>query len=276
MTMQSVWQSGILDPQGPVAEAERTIIFNASLIMLAVIVPIMVAVVVLAWWFRIGNTKARRLPDWSYSGQVELLVWSVPALIVIFLSGVAWIGTHNVDPRKALAGAEAPIHIQVISMDWKWLFIYPDQGIASINRLVIPISTPIRFSLTSASVMNSFFVPQLGSQIYTMAGMQTELNLQADRLGQFPGISAQFSGAGFSDMHFNVSAASKADFAAWLKDAHSGGGALDVAAYNKLLQERQSAAPDTLGTITPGIFEVAMTTARRETGDSPAHQDVAP
>ena len=131
--MQSSWQSGVLDPQGPVAAAERTIIFNSSIIMLAVIVPIMVAIVVLAWWFRIGNTKARRLSDWSYSGRVELVVWSVPALIVIFLSGVAWIGTHDVDPRKPLAGAEAPIHIQVISMDWKWLFIYPDQGIASIN-----------------------------------------------------------------------------------------------------------------------------------------------
>lgn len=274
--MQSSWHSGVLDPQGPVAAAERTIIFNASLIMLAVIVPIMVAIIVLAWWFRAGNTKAPRLPDWSYSGRVELVVWSVPALIVVFLSGVAWIGTHDVDPRKPLAGAEAPIHIQVISMDWKWLFIYPDQGIASINQLVIPIATPIRFSLTSASVMNSFFVPQLGSQIYTMAGMQTELNLQADRPGQFPGFSAQFSGAGFSDMRFNVAAVSKEDFAAWLKDAHSGGGALDIAAYQKLLQERQAAVPNTLGVTTPGIFEVAMATARRETGDTPDSPVVVP
>ena len=216
--MQSTWpwHTGVLDPQGPIGAAERTILLNATAIMLAVIVPVIVLTLVFAWWFRSGNRRARYLPDWSYSGRIELVTWSIPALIIMFLGGIAWISTHDLDPPVPLRSAVAPIDVEVVSLDWKWLFIYPDQAVASINRLVVPAATPIRFRLTSATVMNSFFVPQLGSQIYTMPRMTTRLNLQADRPGVYRGLSAQFSGDGFSDMRFDVVAVSPDGFARWL------------------------------------------------------------
>ena len=167
---------GVLDPQGPIGAAERLILINATVVMLAVIVPVIVLTLGFAWWFRAGNTRARYLPDWEYSGPVELVVWSIPALVVMFLGGMAWIGTHDLDPAQAARlGQAKPIEIQVVSLDWKWLFIYPEQGVASVNRLAVPAGTPLHFSITSAGVMNSFFVPQLGSQIYAMAGMATRL-----------------------------------------------------------------------------------------------------
>jgi cytochrome o ubiquinol oxidase subunit 2 len=169
-------------------------------------------------------------PDWSYSGRIEVVVWSIPTLVVSFLGGIAWIGSHDLDPRVAIRSEAPPIQIEVVSMDWKWLFIYPDMNVASVNRLVVPAGAPISFRLTSASVMNSFFVPQLGSQIYAMHGMTTRLNLQADLPGTYPGLSAQFSGAGFSDMRFEVVALPKEGFEEWLKTARSSGGTLDAQA----------------------------------------------
>ena len=151
---------GVLDPQGPIGAAERLILLNATVIMLAVIMPVIVLTLGFAWWFRAGNTRARYLPDWEYSGRIEMVVWSIPALVIVFLGGMAWIGSHDLDPPKPLASATArPLEIQVVSLDWKWLFIYPEQGVASVNRLVVPAGTPLHFSITSAGVMNSFFVP---------------------------------------------------------------------------------------------------------------------
>jgi len=251
---------GVLDPQGPVAQSERLILLDATAIMLAVIIPVIVATFAFAWWFRAGNKKARYLPDWSYSGRLELLVWSIPVLVVLFLGGIGWVSSHDLDPAKPLAQADAkPIEIQVVSLDWKWLFIYPDEGVASVNRLVVPTGTPIHFRLTSATVMNSFFVPQLGSQIYTMAGMATQLNLQADRPGTYPGLSAQFSGDGFADMTFDVQAMTKADFDQWLNAARASGRALDDAEYGKL-EQQGVAAPVTFRSVDSGLFERIMQT----------------
>src|SRR6266568_603266 len=191
---------GILDPKGPIAAAERQILLNALGIMLAIVIPTILATLGVAYWFRSSNTRARYLPDFKYSGRLELLVWSVPAMTVLLVGGVAWVGSHDLDPRKPIVSATKPITVQVVSLDWKWLFIYPEQGIASVNQLTIPVGTPVSFELTSSSVMNSFFVPQLGGQIYTMAGMTTRLHLQAEHSGTYRGLSAQFSGDGFSDM----------------------------------------------------------------------------
>ena len=245
---------GVLDPQGPVAQSERLILLDATAIMLAVIVPVIVVTFAVAWWFRAGNKRATYRPDWAYSGRLELLVWSIPVLTVLFLGGIGWVSSHDLDPAKPLASDAKPIEIQVVSLDWKWLFIYPDQGIASVNRLAVPVGTPIHFRLTSATVMNSFFVPQLGSQIYTMAGMATELNLQADRPGTFPGISAQFSGDGFSDMKFDVEAMPKDRFDAWVSETKASGPALDQAEYGKLAQQG-AAAPVTYRAVDSGLFE---------------------
>ena len=188
---------GVLDPKGPIAAAERQILFNSLGIMLAIVIPTILATLGVAWWFRSSNKRARYLPNFDYSGRLEMLVWSIPAMTVLLVGGVAWVGSHDLDPRKPIASTVKPVRVQVVSLDWKWLFIYPDQGIATVNQLTIPVGTPVSFELTSSGVMNSFFVPQLGSQIYTMAGMVTRLHLQADHPGTYRGLSAQFSGDGF-------------------------------------------------------------------------------
>jgi len=249
------WQSGVLDPQGPIAAAERTILLDATVIMLAVGVPVVVLTLAFAWWFRAGNTKAVYLPDWSYSGRIEVVVWSIPALTVGFLGGMAWIGSHDLDPRAPIQSGVPTLNIEVVAMDWKWLFIYPDQQVASVNRLVVPAGAPLSLRITSASVMNSFFVPQLGSQIYAMAGMATRLHLLADQPGTYPGFSAQFSGEGFSDMRFDTVALAKEGFENWVKSTRSGGGRLDPDSYAKLARPSSAVAPMTFGDVAPGLFE---------------------
>jgi cytochrome o ubiquinol oxidase subunit 2 len=257
------WHSGVLDPQGPIGAAERLILLNATTIMLAVVVPVILLTLGVAWWFRAGNPRARYLPDWEYSGPVELVVWSIPALVVLFLGGIAWIGSHDLDPPRPIASKQQPIDIQVVALDWKWLFIYPQQGVASVNRLVVPAGVPLQFSITSATVMNSFFVPQLGSQIYAMAGMATRLNLQADKPGTYPGISAQFSGDGFSDMRFEVVAVAAADFEEWLTRTKAGGGDLDAGGYSRLSRHGTVAEPATFARITPNFFDTIMRNTSR-------------
>jgi cytochrome o ubiquinol oxidase subunit 2 len=197
---------GILDPAGPVGSAEKQILINSTAIMLAIIIPTMIATVGFAWWFRRGNAKATYRPDWEYSGAIEMVVWAIPLLTIMLLGGTAWIGSHDLEPSKPLKSAAAPLKVEVVSLDWKWLFIYPDQGIATVNQLVVPAGVPVSYRLTSATVWNSFFVPQLGSMIYTMPRMTTRLNLKADRPGVYDGISSHFSGDGFSGMNFKVQA----------------------------------------------------------------------
>jgi cytochrome o ubiquinol oxidase subunit 2 len=233
-------------------------LINATVIMLAVILPVMALTLGFAWWFRAGNSKARYLPNFEYSGPIELVVWSIPALVVMFLGGMAWIGSHDLDPPKALASSSPPQEIQVVALDWKWLFIYPAEGVASVNQLVVPAGTRLRFTITSSGVMNSFFVPQLGSQIYAMAGMATQLELLADRPGKFQGLSAQFSGQGFSDMRFEVTALPAAEFKAWVAMTKTAGGQLDATAYSRLVQPSVADKPATFGTVVPRLFETAM------------------
>jgi cytochrome o ubiquinol oxidase subunit II len=228
-------KAGVLDPQGPVAAAERLILLNATGIMLVVVVPVIVLTLAVAWWYRASNTRAVRRPEWSYSGQIELTVWAIPAMVVILLAGVAWIGSQQLDPARKLESREKPIRIEVVSLDWKWLFIYPDQQVATVGQLVVPVETPIEFVLTSATVMNAFFVPQLGSQIYTMPGMTTHLNLLAEHAGDYPGFSSHFSGDGFSDMRFTMHAVPDAEFGDWVARTRSQGVELNDAAYMQLM-----------------------------------------
>lgn len=231
----------ILDPQGPIGMAEKSILVDSLAIMLVIGVPTILATIAFAWWFRSSNAKARYLPDWNYSGRIELVVWSVPLLTIGLLGGVAWIGSHDLDPAKPLAAGTPPLEIQVVSADWKWLFIYPDQQVASVNQLVVPVGAPLHLSLTSASVMSAFFVPQLGSMIYTMNGMTTQLNLLADKPGRFHGLSSHFNGDGFADMHFDVVALQRESFAAWIAAARTSGPILDAGSYAQLV--RQSIVP---------------------------------
>jgi cytochrome o ubiquinol oxidase subunit 2 len=262
--------SGVLDPHGPIGGAERTILFNATLIMLAVVIPVIICTGLFAWWFRAGNRRARRLPDWSYAGRIEFVVWAIPALVILFLGGIAWIGSHDLDPQTPLAGSAQPVDIEVVSLDWKWLFIYPGLGVASVNRVVVPVGAPLRFRLTSSGVMNSFFIPQLGSQIYTMAGMTTALNLQAGDAGTFEGLSAQFSGDGFSDMRFQVVAVPPGDFAQWIAETRAHGNALDAERYAQLVRPSQKDAPATFGTVSNGLFEAIVASPGAAPGNGAA------
>ena len=250
---------GVLDPQGPIGAADAKILLNAVEIMLAIVVPTLVAVLAFAWWFRASNTRARYLPDWAYSGRLELIVWSIPLLVTLFLAGVIWIGAHDLDPSRPIDAQRKPVEVQVVSLDWKWLFIYPDQGIASVNQLVVPADVPVHFSLTSATVMNMFFVPQLGSMIATMYGMVTQLYLQAGHVGDFYGESAQLSGDGFSDMHFVLRAVSEDAFARWVAATRQTGPALDRAGYIALSQESRHVRPVTYRTVDPALFRAVVT-----------------
>jgi cytochrome o ubiquinol oxidase subunit 2 len=221
----------ILDPQGPVAAADKTILIDSIAIMLAIVVPTIVAIFVFAFWFRKSNARARYWPDWAYSGRLELVVWSIPTLTVVLLGGVAWIGAHELDPARPIDGTGQGITIEVVSLDWKWLFIYPDQRIASVNTLTVPVGAPLHFRLTSSSVMNVFFVPQLGSMIYTMNGMVTRLELRADEVGTIQGLSAHFSGDGFPDMLFDVHVVSEPDFVSFAERAAKSDRVLDSESY---------------------------------------------
>jgi cytochrome o ubiquinol oxidase subunit 2 len=228
--------------------------FNSLGIMLAIVIPTILATAAVAFWFRSSNRRAHYLPDFRYSGRLELLVWSIPAMTVFLVGGVALVSSYDLDPPKPIASTVKPINVQVVALDWKWLFIYPDQGIASVNRLTIPVGTPVSFQLTSSGVMNSFFVPQLGSQIYTMARMVTRVHLQADHLGTYPGISAQFSGDGFADMRFVVDAVPEGDFAQWVGAARSVGPSLDDQAYVDLAKPSKAVAPFTYRAVAPNLF----------------------
>jgi cytochrome o ubiquinol oxidase subunit 2 len=224
----------VLDPQGPIGAAENAILIDSLAIMLAIVVPTIIAIFAVAFWFRASNTRAVFWPNWEYSGRIELVVWAIPGLTVILLGGVAWIGAHQLDPAKPITGSDRPLTIQAVSLDWKWLFIYPEQKVATINTLTVPAGVPLRFELTSASVMNAFFIPQFGSMIYTMNGMTSRLNLRADTPGTFQGLSAHFSGDGFSDMHFDVRVVPPDQFSQWIDDASRAGKSLDEASYREI------------------------------------------
>jgi cytochrome o ubiquinol oxidase subunit 2 len=251
--------TGILGPQGPIGAAEKSILIDSIAIMLAIVAPTIVAIFAFAWWFRASNAKARHLPEWAYSGRIELVVWAIPALVVMLLGGVAWIGSHDLDPAKPIASQQPALEIQVVSLDWKWLFLYPGQEIATVNTLTIPVGVPVHFSLTSASVMNAFFIPQLGSMIYTMNGMTTQLNLQADAAGVFHGLSSHFSGDGFADMNFEVHAVAAKDFSDWVQATSKATATLDAGSYAELVKQSIKVAPAGYRLGDPDLFQSIAT-----------------
>ena len=247
-------ERSILNGAGPVGRDDATILIDATLIMLAIVIPTILLAFWMAWHYRASNTKAEYLPYWSFSGRIEAVVWSIPILTIMFIGGVIWIGSYKLDPFKPLPSKTPPVEVQVVSLDWKWLFIYPKEGIATVNQLVVPAGTPVHFSITSSSVFNVFFIPRLGSMIYAMPGMVSQLNLQADHPTQLWGTSAQFSGDGFSDMQFQVKSVSTADYRTWVTGVKGSGPVLDRAAYTGLMQQSQSVAPSTYRAVDPQLF----------------------
>ena len=233
--------STFLDPHGPVAASQRHLFFEIIGWMMIVVVPVFVLVPLFAWRYRRKNTASQYRPDWTFSTPLEFVVWGVPVAIVAILAVVILSKETQLDPYAAIPSQEPPLEVQVVGLDWKWLFIYPDQQIATVGNLGLPSDRPVHFRLTSDSVMHSFFIPALGSQIYAMAGMVTKLNLKADRLGQLIGRNTQFNGTGFQNQHFSVAVLAPQDFSAWVKTVRTRGKPLDAATY-RVLSRRSTAA----------------------------------
>ena len=240
LTLLGACNAVVLNPSGDVAMQQRDLLVAATVLMLIIIIPVIILVVLFAWRYRQGNTEARYEPDWDHSTHLEVVIWAAPLLIIICLGALTWVGTHLLDPARpigrissgqAVAAAAPPLEVQVVALDWKWLFIYPQYGIATVNELAAPVDRPIDFKITSATVMNSVYIPALAGQIYAMAGMQTQLHAVINKPGDYRGISANYSGAGFSGMHFTFKGVSDGDFDKWVAGVKSAGGALTRANY---------------------------------------------
>ncbi len=253
----------VLSPAGDIAARQRNLLVESSLLMLIVIVPVMALTVLFAWRYRQSNSAARYEPEWEHSMPIELIVWAAPLLIIICLGALTWVGTHLLDPYRPLdrtgPGSEAqyagkPLQVEVVALDWKWLFIYPQYGIATVNELAAPVGRPIDFHITASSVMNSFYVPALAGQIYAMPGMETPLHAIANRAGRYEGISANYSGAGFSGMHFAFLAMMPGDFAGWLTAVHGAGGTLSRDRYRALAQPSENVPVQRYAAVDPGLY----------------------
>ena len=257
----------VLNPKGPIADAERGLMIDAFVVMMLVVVPVIVMALWFAWRYREGR-NAHYEPTWAYSAKVDAVVWLVPALIVIAVAVLLWRSTHHLDPYREIASNNPPLDVQVVAQDWKWLFIYPEQGVASVNQLAIPAGRPISLRITSDTVMNSFYVPALAGQIYAMAGMQTRLQLLADQPGKFVGRNTQYSGGGFSDQFFEVVAMSQADFDAWVAKAKQAPGKLDPPTYAKLAEKSRLNPVVQYSVVEPKLFDSIID---KYTGGHQAH-----
>ncbi|MCF7768639.1 MAG: ubiquinol oxidase subunit II [Achromobacter pulmonis] len=248
----------ILSPKGDIGAQEKTLLFTATGLMLLVVIPVIIMVLTFAWKYRASNTKADYQPKWAHSTAIEVVVWTIPCVIVAILAVITWRSTHALDPYKPLVSEHKPVTIEVVSLDWKWLFIYPEYDIATVNEIAFPVDVPVNFRITSASVMNSFFIPQLGSQIYSMAGMETKLHLNAREPGTYAGISANYSGAGFSGMRFKAIATSQEGFDNWVKQAKASGTALTPAVYQELTKRSEHNPVARYASVPPSMFDYIL------------------
>ena len=254
----------VLAPAGDIAAQQGDLVVTATLLMLIIIVPVILLTLLFAWKYRQGNADAEYDPDWHHSTSLELVIWTVPLLIIIALGALTWISTHKLDPYRPLDRLDAarslptdvkPLEVRVVAMDWKWLFLYPEQGIAMVNELAAPVDRPIVFKLTATSTMNAFYVPDLAGMIYAMPGMQTELNAVINKPGMFPGMASHYSGAGFSGMTFKFHGLSEADFAQWVDKAKAENTLLDRAAYLQLAKPSERDPVQRFSLVEDGLYE---------------------
>lgn len=249
----------VLEPKGPIAHAQRQLLFDAVAIMMIVIVPVFIMAALFTWWYRGTNRNARYMPNLAYYWPAEILIWGVPAGIIFWLSFHLWDGTHRLDPYKGIDPGVAPLQVEAVAQDWKWLFIYPEQNIAVVNELVFPSGRPLAFRITSDTVMNSFVIPALGGQIYAMAGMQTRLHLLADEPGEFWGRNVQYSGRGFADQQFRaIATATEDDFDAWVAKVRASSEALDAAAYEELAKPSTKVPVTYYSGVEPNLFDTII------------------
>jgi cytochrome o ubiquinol oxidase subunit 2 len=257
----------VLNPAGDIAAQQGQMVITATLLMLIIIVPVIALTLFFAWKYRQGNTEAEYEPEWHHSTTLELVIWTVPLLIIIALGALTWIGTHKLDPyrpldridaQRALPADSKPLEVQVVAMDWKWLFFYPELGIATVNELAAPVDRPILFKLTATSTMNAFYVPDLAGMIYAMPGMQTELNAVINRPGVFQGMSSHYSGAGFSGMTFKFHGLSEDDFDKWVKQAKAEGKPLDRSTYQNLVKPSERDPVQRFASVEEGLYEKVL------------------
>ena len=253
----------VLNPAGDVALQQRNIIFISTALMLLIIIPVIVLIILFAWRYRSGNTDATYDPEFDHSTSLELIIWSAPLLIIIALGGLTWWSTHKLDPFRPLERISAgrpvdpaikPLRIQVVSLDWKWLFIYPEQGIATVNELALPVDRPVRFDLTSTNMMNTFYAPTLAGMIYTMPGMRSTMHAVLNKPGDYKGFSGNYSGAGFSDMKFRLRGLPNADFDRWVAGVKGTALPLNTASYRLLVRPSEKVAPIHFATVDPDLF----------------------
>jgi cytochrome o ubiquinol oxidase subunit 2 len=262
----------VLHPFGAIARHEAHLIIVSTILMLLIVVPVLALILIFAWRYRASNADANYRPDWDHSTGLELVIWSAPLLIIIALGAITWINTHTLDPYRPLnrvdevlpgaapqSTAASPLVVDVVALDWKWLFIYPAQGIATVNELAAPVDVPIQFKITSSSVMNSFFVPALAGQIYAMPGMQTELNAVINEPGTYDGFSANYSGAGFSGMHFKFRGMTRRDFEHWVQTTRESGTTLSNAAYLELAKPSERDPVRRYSTVSGGLYDAILT-----------------
>ncbi len=257
----------LMAPSGDVASQQRDLIIYSTVLMLLIIVPVIALTFIFAWRYRHSNKEADYAPDWDHSTQLELIIWAAPLLIIIALGAMTWISTHTLDPYRPLQRIDAhrpvpadtkPLVVEVVALDWKWLFFYPELGIATVNELAAPVDRPILFKITASSVMNSFFIPALAGQIYAMPGMETKLNAVINAPGEFEGFSANFSGAGFSDMRFKFHGLSVADFDKWVQQAKNTGTELSRSAYLELERPSVKAPVTRYATVAGGLYDAIL------------------
>ncbi|KDC48144.1 ubiquinol oxidase subunit II [Pseudoalteromonas fuliginea] len=263
-------KGGILDPKGQIGIDEKNLIIIATVLMLLVVVPVIVMTLYFAWKYRDTQTHEIYAPKWAHSNKIEAAVWAVPIVIVIILGVITWQSTQELDPYKPIEGKGEHLTVEVVSLNWKWLFIYPEQGIATVNELVFPANVPVEYKITSESTMNSFFIPQLGSQIYSMAGMETKLHLIANEPGTFKGFSANYSGAGFTGMKFNaIATPTQADFDKWVSDvkANSSANNLTHANYVELAKASENNPVAYYGKVDDALFHTIVMKYMQAHGD---------
>jgi len=257
----------VLSPSGDIASQESHLLVVATCLMLIIIVPVILLTILFAWRYRASNLEAKYDPEWNHSTGLELIIWGGPLLIVIALGLVTWITTHTLDPYRPLDRISEqqpisenvrPITVEVVALDWKWLFIYPELGIATVNELAAPVNVPIRFKITASTVMNSFYVPALAGQIYAMPGMQTKLHAVINSPGEYEGFSANYSGAGFSNMRFKFLGMSQRDFDNWVRLNKSNKNELSRQAYLALEKPSIKEPVHYYGAVAPDLYDAVI------------------
>lgn len=257
----------VMKPHGDIAQQQASLVVTATLLMLLIIVPVIALTLYFAYRYRQSNTDATYAPDWDHSTRLELVIWGAPLLIIIALGAVTWISTHKLDPfrplervaeGRVLAADVKPLEVYAVAMDWKWLFIYPEQGIALVNEMAAPVDRPIHFRFTSTSVMNTFYVPALAGMIYAMPGMETQLHAVINKAGVYDGLSAQYSGAGFSDMHFKFHGLTNEEFARWVETNKADGNKLTREGYLKLEQPSIKEPIRRFASVEPGLWSAIV------------------